>query len=577
MESSWVEQFSGRVYLSDVDLHTHFLQLMGLRASQTRVDEGWLLTYLHESMHHWCFDSAIGKTLALLHLRSRWRAMQSATGTLPASSPPPEVDFVNAEFLELLMRPLAEGLAVFMEFDVTLGDEDCFSIPLAGASQVFLDSVGLLGEVPDGKKIQQVQAPLNALLTRNRLNEDARNRKVQIYGSELHTRKGGYLAGYLTIKRLWAKARTRCTQLWETDLFASFCRYFFYEDLEMVGTLLETEHQSATNASEAVYIRLQRRLLAFDNCDLDVELAHFLRGQGYFPIAAEDQEQWNAGLRKLNRFIEDLFGEIDALDSEEARIMGDYGRAVMDQRAYFRFASLPLRVETQQNGRVRAWLTEKSLIQLSSKGEDAKARAYSRLPFIVDQVESPMDPGEDDGALEVYYCHAHKVIFICLSKGPNRVICRTNKIAPEFLNELASFCPSSWIDSNESYFKEFLEDELAKWGSGGYRDAWKDNVFANSDKLYARTALTTNDKDKEAALIGKMRDRGFASFLDVNLTRALARLSLIGSIFSTSTADKLEKEQEWVGYSRLAELQQIGEQTGLTILETVEDVVIFFV
>lgn len=72
-------------------------------------------------MHHWCFQSAVGSTLSLLYLRARRTALvisvQEEKST-PASDSDVVEDLGRYELVVNLLRPLAEGLALFAEFDV---------------------------------------------------------------------------------------------------------------------------------------------------------------------------------------------------------------------------------------------------------------------------------------------------------------------------------------------------------------------------------------------------------------------------------------------------------------------------
>src|SRR5207244_11234437 len=72
---------------------------------------------LHEATHHWCFTSPVVFAIAGIVLRARLEAVRAVENNAPF----PHsiiVDLVRAEAATCLLRPIAEGLALFAEFDV---------------------------------------------------------------------------------------------------------------------------------------------------------------------------------------------------------------------------------------------------------------------------------------------------------------------------------------------------------------------------------------------------------------------------------------------------------------------------
>src|SRR5262249_54427134 len=71
--------------------------------------------FAHETMHHWCFLSPIGATIALLRARSDvalWRARTAEDVECAASGR------VLADALTTAFRPVAEGIALFAELNM---------------------------------------------------------------------------------------------------------------------------------------------------------------------------------------------------------------------------------------------------------------------------------------------------------------------------------------------------------------------------------------------------------------------------------------------------------------------------
>src|SRR5260370_14841734 len=89
-------------------------------AARRRLDPEVLPTLLHEVCHHWCFHSPVAAAVSVAHL--------NATRVLAAPRTPTFDDeihvarlYARAQALSVLLRPIAEGLALFAEFDALPG------------------------------------------------------------------------------------------------------------------------------------------------------------------------------------------------------------------------------------------------------------------------------------------------------------------------------------------------------------------------------------------------------------------------------------------------------------------------
>jgi hypothetical protein len=230
------------------DLITNVCEL-----SSTRVDEdfealmGWgslprdlLPGFLHELTHHWCFLSPVGFVLAVLQLRARRTGVQlyNRVGDADALERRLADDVCRYEAAATILRPLAEGLALFAEFDAMSGPESStLSMPceLTGAFFGF-------GEMRQGDTSLFVFDEAWRLpLRESRASYQCFRRKRSLLQQPLDpAAAGGYLGGYLTVRTLWLHlAREDRRLLNESDLFLMYLRSFFYDDRRLVRLLLE--------------------------------------------------------------------------------------------------------------------------------------------------------------------------------------------------------------------------------------------------------------------------------------------------------------------------------------------------
>src|SRR5262249_38516187 len=74
--------------------------------------------FLHELVHHWCFLSVVGSGLACLETRARLSMLEPLTAGKPEREKLALEDVTRYETDRDFFRPLAEGLALFAEYDV---------------------------------------------------------------------------------------------------------------------------------------------------------------------------------------------------------------------------------------------------------------------------------------------------------------------------------------------------------------------------------------------------------------------------------------------------------------------------
>lgn len=216
-------------------------------------------------MHHWCFHSLVGSTLASLELRSRLAILQSALDNRDAGGQQAIEDILRFDIAQKLLRPLAEGLALFAEHDVEPHPAtNLISRPMAWIAAAFT--------TPEEDESQRkLFRPLLAVLRQMRVSEAHIRRKANLFLEPLSASSaGGYLSGYLTVKGLWRLACRRSDRFRDPDLFYTFLERYFYRDYGFVVCLLQ-ERTVGPRAADEMVGYFQRRLDDLGRLDLDAE------------------------------------------------------------------------------------------------------------------------------------------------------------------------------------------------------------------------------------------------------------------------------------------------------------------
>jgi hypothetical protein len=230
--------------LSDTDPITNSVVISGLDFSRDganllrpgRYPGSCINSYIHESLHHMCFRSPVGSALSYLYHRAFQRALDYVTLGEASAHDGIDVlgDIVRVEGLLHLMRPLAEGIALFGEFDAFPGDAKSIS-------WVFRNTAIAFAEHVPGSNTLQVDQILHELLRRARQSQLGRQRKENLLMQGLTTHRGGYLPGYIFVKNLQFSlfGHLGSRKLLDSEFYLHFITYWFYNDFSLVKTLLD--------------------------------------------------------------------------------------------------------------------------------------------------------------------------------------------------------------------------------------------------------------------------------------------------------------------------------------------------
>lgn len=255
--------------------HTHLAEHVESLLTYGEAPQEMALDLLHEATHQWCFASPVGSALAYLHARVVHLAAAAHVGhTIPFREM--YEDLIRLETTRELLRPVAEGLAMFLELDAKTGpDSNLVSMPFTVAHMLFLDPASLADADKSDATADAFTNELQRITRAARLTPQAIQRRVNLLSQPMSLTAGGYLPGYLAVKTLWlesARQAGNSLPLTESDLFASYVRAYFYRDYGLVDRLLDPS-TSGRESVEAIADYLTGRLASFVS---EVDVPHDL-------------------------------------------------------------------------------------------------------------------------------------------------------------------------------------------------------------------------------------------------------------------------------------------------------------
>ena len=347
---AYTDLLTGSMHLLDIPAKALFKYLV-----EGKLPRIFLPSFLHEATHFWCMASDLGAALALLELRAH-RALDNATDSGVFDRNQLLHDFGVTRVAQQLLRPLLEGMALFQEFDAAPGDSNVASLPGYWATRLFRQ----LGEDPqppeDQSKVNEwLNNEIRSTLMRYRVGGAAAHRKTGVLMRSLSDDPHNYLAGYLTVKRIWINAAHRTPAFRDRDLFLTFLHSWVFHDWELIDHVVDPD----LNCGAAAYFlseRLQTRLIQLADTSLDEEAAVFdrekssadpddaalLRGLHISPdVALEAQER-----------VQELLAEtVEGAQDKENWTFADT-MTLRHRQEMMRLAIEPVQIEVNEHDRV---------------------------------------------------------------------------------------------------------------------------------------------------------------------------------------------------------------------------------
>jgi hypothetical protein len=518
-ERAWTDLTTNYTVLTGIDLEKDFegfFQLGGFPTSS-------LPSLLHESVHHWCFNSAVGNALALLQLRCYSRVVEWYSKRTNKAVQRVIEDLMRFQTATTFLRPLAEGLALFAEYDA-------LPHPHTKVISYPLELIYIAFTAPSRRELtKEFGKSLLVLLADIRLSEDYMRRKARLLLDPLSCEKSGYLAGYLMVKAMWQHARLQSYRFRDTDLFYSFLKRYFYGDYGFAGQLLQNR-VLGPKALKAIHEYFRARLFSFLQLDLDSEAARYedtvlsakaerndlakdlqLRTSGYPPIGTRAATH-KKGQRLLNQVIEDFLKPhaeptVNKLHGIFLQILG--------QRHILRLGSLEVNLVPAKSGLVTVRTDDKSLF----KGRAVKG----------------WKPMKTRGMLSLYVSlqDHYKALVVSVEEKVVMLEFR-GKVDAMQKKQFRGHLNSLHLDINNS-MRETLEGFFDLVEFREHFDFLRDVTTNKTESLYAYFSLGWVGEKQRMSCYAKMEADGLYPILnnDLELLKSVARLSLAAATFMT--------------------------------------------
>jgi hypothetical protein len=332
-----------------------------LRNRSARIEDE-LAQFLHEFTHHWCFNSYVGRALALIRLRSQIALALDKTPSVPI-----EVDLAKYESAKMMLGPLAEGMALFAEFDLTPRDSPILSQTSLAALVCF----GFPLKTDDKHQGQGPMLALQLLLQNSRVNTDClHERKAPLYLRAFDI-DDGYLPGYLAIKNIYVRATSRAKVLFDNEAFLCYVREVVFNDVELAMRLLRRNTSEIIQEAQDVATRVHARLgwlaeSAEIAADAEAFVSHVLS-----PTAGQSSGAGVDWAPSLEHEFQTLFGSelaetLSLLDkaNETERVLGGLVVDALSSRQLLVIASVAVTI-TVTEGKLHLKLDDIDLGQFS--------------------------------------------------------------------------------------------------------------------------------------------------------------------------------------------------------------------
>lgn len=204
---------------------------------------------VHEFTHHWEFFGPVGTALNILYLRQCQRIIEATNEDRPVEELLEYTQnalFVNDVVLACL-KPIAEGIALFAEHDLTPSSAPVESTVLQWSRILFTDSTGLKG-MPEQEIVRLLDERMMSFLGAVRLSVQAVDRKADLL-AEAFDEVGQddtpeedwecYLGGYLYIKSLQRAKIAADSRALSGCLLILLLQSLIFYDYALVNVLLE--------------------------------------------------------------------------------------------------------------------------------------------------------------------------------------------------------------------------------------------------------------------------------------------------------------------------------------------------
>ncbi len=516
---SWIDLVTNNISLSSIHLEQDLDLLLGYGITPSHL----FPAIVHEYTHHWCFLSPVGSVLSYLELRARKNGVLLYNKKGGDKTPHQMLgDVVRYESALSLLKPLAEGLAVFAEFDAISGpDSKVFSEPAELVGWLFSGGMEAIKYGPFYFPYEGTRRPFMEW----RKTEQCFNSKCAMLGHAFEVDQGGYLPGYLTVRQLWLELSAKNPRIaQESDLFLTFIRSFFFDDYELVSLLLdESPVEFAT--SEAILTHIAGRFDQFKN----ITEKHINR----YESAIASGEYRSEGIEWLHesiinnktaanrgyKMLQELNTKLETPDLTSVDgLLTLYITSILKNRDIVNFGHLDVQVEVDNDAQCRV-ISNGKTIRIGRSLPNIKSGSSSGSLDLLCSVLI-------DAKIRAVTVHRGTELVAIFFAGPDE---RNMKYRQRFI-ELEGYTGGSQLATEE--MKYYLDNVLTWDGIAEIISEMRTLVRNVSNSVYMVTSFPHLDKEKRARIVDAMRDDGLLPILnwDRSLVSGVALISLAWSL-----------------------------------------------
>jgi len=243
---SYFDPIAIRFVIPEVEVEAHLNEFI---ARDFPID--YLPAFLHESSHHFCLNSPLGLAFSLLNLDNR---LKISNAIKKGESIDKEVAMIYRYSYTLnLLRPILEGIALFIEHDARTGSSKTLSRQLGFIQFIF----GTIRANETYLKYGEngINAFVNQTLDDARLTTKHIDKKSSLFLTPLiSATRGGHLLGYLAIKSIFSYcyAMSPSEYTADPDLFVQYFSTYIFEDWKIVELILDDKKDLSTSLNAII-------------------------------------------------------------------------------------------------------------------------------------------------------------------------------------------------------------------------------------------------------------------------------------------------------------------------------------